>query len=531
MDLEKYKALFVDEAGDHLAEMGHALARLEGAAEAEAAGAIDALFRLAHSIKGMASSLDYEPVASLAHRLEDRLEPLRREGRLPDAALPLLYRVISGLERMVGEVAEGRAPAPAPGLIEELERPLADTADDGGGASAPAGFEAPPLPRSVRVRTETIDRFLVAVGELMQRQARLESLHRAAPFRELAGEFADELAGIERVTWELRRRALDIRTTPVRRVLERLPRVASELARALGKRVELTLQGDEVEVDRAVLDHLDDALLHLVRNAVDHGIEPQRAREAAGKDRIGHMSVSASRTAGRLRLRLEDDGAGLDVEAVRRRAVERGMLPEMAEDLSLERIAELIFEPGMSTRDEVSEISGRGVGLDAVKRSIEGLGGSIRMESAPGSGTAFEIDLPSMVALQRVLVLELRGERVALPLARVESIVDASEGAVERIGREAFWVWKDEPVPLVDLAEHLMPSAGASPPGGSVLLIETRDFRFGLRVDRVAADHEVFVREVPEALAGLPALAGVAILNDGEPVFLLDAGVLVESVA
>ena len=344
---------------------------------------------------------------------------------------------------------------------------------------------------------------------------------------QLPGDFREELDGIERVVRELRRRALEIRTTPVRRVLERLPRVASELARALGKRVEVTLSGDEVEVDRAVLDHLDDPLLHLVRNAVDHGIESPAKRSLAGKDPIGRIELSAARVRGRLKVRLEDDGAGIDIEAVRRRAVERGMPLAVAEDLPDDHVAELLFEAGMSTKDEVSTISGRGVGLDAVKRQIEALGGTLALTSGPGAGTCFEIDLPSMVALQRVIVLEVAGERVALPASRIERVLDQSEGTVEGTGGEAFFVWKDEPMPLLDLASQVMAESQALPERGRVLVLEHQGFRFGLLVDRVAADHEVFVRELPSVLAGRNALAGVAVLNDGQPVFLLEPGALV----
>ena len=334
---------------------------------------------------------------------------------------------------------------------------------------------------------------------------------------------------MERVVRELRRRALDIRTTAVRRVLERLPRVASELARVLGKRVEVRLQGDEVEVDRAVLDHLDDALLHLVRNAVDHGIESPAKRTLAGKDQIASIQISAARLGSRLHLRVEDDGAGIDLECVRRRAVELGMMPEeVAEDLSADRLSELLFEPGMSTKDEVSEISGRGVGLDAVKRQIEALGGTLSLQSEPGRGTAFEIELPSMVALQRVLILEVVGERVAVPVSRVDSVLDVTDGAIEGVAGETFFVWKDEPMPLLDLGRLILGLRGPDSHKGNVIVLETQGFRYGIRVDRVAADHEVFVREVPSVLSNLKPLAGVAVLADGEPVFLLEPAVLVE---
>jgi two-component system chemotaxis sensor kinase CheA len=379
------------------------------------------------------------------------------------------------------------------------------------------------------VRAELVDRFLAGIGELMQRHSRLEALAGRAPAWPEQHALEEELAGMQRAVGQLRRRALDIRTTPARRVLERLPRVASELARSLGKRVSVELFGEEVEVDRAVLDHLDEPLLHLVRNAVDHGIEPPEVRERLRKPPVGTVAIHARRESGRLHLRVEDDGSGLDVDSVRRAAVRRGLLPEaVAEDLTLARAAELLFEPGMSTREQVSEVSGRGVGLDAVKRTLESLGGSVTLESRPGEGTRFEVELPSMVALQRVLIVETRGARLGLATGRIEAVLDVAETEIERAGDEAFFVHKGEPLPLVDLATRI--GFESVPRGvGAVVLVEVRGFRLGLWVERALLECEIFVRPVPAILAGLEPLGGVAILPDGVPVFLLEVGALVEN--
>ncbi|MEX2208600.1 MAG: chemotaxis protein CheW [Myxococcota bacterium] len=363
----------------------------------------------------------------------------------------------------------------------------------------------------------------------MQGHARLEELHRDAPYWQQHGAFGDELDQLARVVRDLRRHALDIRITPVRRVLERLPRVAQDLARELGKHVRVELYGEEAEVDRAVLDHLDDSLLHLVRNAIDHGLETEAERRESGKDPVGTLRMRASRVAGRLQLRLEEDGRGIDVEKVRKRAIERGLLLDMvAEDLPAERILEFIFEPGISTRDSVSDISGRGVGLDAVKRQVEALGGTIAVASEAGKGTSFLLDLPSMVALQRVLVLQVAGERVAVPISSIEAVLSAAEAAVERAGVDAFFKLKDEPLPLVDLGPRLGLSE-ARATGGCVVVLEARGFKLGLLVDRVSDDLEVFVRETPAPLRELASLGGIAILRDGAPVFLLEVGSLVEN--
>ena len=179
----------------------------------------------------------------------------------------------------------------------------------------------------------------------------------------------------------------------------------------------------------------------------------------------------------------------------------------------------------------MSEISGRGVGLDVVKRQIEALGGTITLETHPGEGTSFEIELPLMVALQRVLILEVGGERVALPVNRVESVLDVCDGAIEGVGGEAFFVWNEEPVPLLDLGQRILCGSAPQATGGQVVILETQGFRWGMRVDGVASDPEVFVREVPPVLAHLAPLAGVAILTDGEPVFLIEPAVLVENPA
>ncbi len=535
MDLEKYRRLFVEEATEHLADMSRALVALEQERSAEeTTEAVDTLFRMAHSIKGMAASLDYETVATLAHGLEDWIEPLRN-GAFPSAALGLLYESLAALEAMVAEVAEtGVSPQPRSDLTEHLSRPpQAEGPLPRSPRRAPRAARAvPPLPDSVRVRAASVDRVLASVGEIVQRQARLDALHRCVPFWKDRPEFREELACMDDSVRELRRRALDMRTTPVRRILERLPRVAGELARELGKRVRVDLAGDEIEVDRAVLDHLDGPLLHLVRNAVDHGIETPEARRAAGKPEIGVISVRAEGSGGRVRVCLSDDGGGIDAEAVRREAVERGLLLDaVAEDLPLERVCELIFEPGMTTSDEVTEVSGRGVGMDAVKRTIEGLGGTLSVQTEPGVGTTFAMDLPSMVALQRVLVLGTGDQYVALPVSQVECVVAADEGSIEGVGDEAFFVWRDEPLPLLDLPRRFGFECGDSVKGGSVVVVEARGFRLGLRVDRAIEDLEVFVREVPEALTHLKSLGGVAILPDGVPVFLLEVGALVEEAA
>jgi two-component system chemotaxis sensor kinase CheA len=528
LDLAKYRTLFVQEAGDHLVEMGRAVVGLEGGAGgAQTPEAVDLLFRLAHSIKGMAASLEYDSIAALAHALEDCMEPLRSGGGIDPVVLQLAGLAIRALEEMVGHVeASGESPPARGQLVEWLRDPA--SAQLTRAAVAEPARNSPS--RAVRVRTELIDRFLASIGELLQRRGRLEELHRFAPAWEGRHALSEELDRMEHVVRELRRRALDIRTTSVRRLTERLPIVVSDLARALGKRARFEASGDEVEVDRAILDQLDDPLLHLVRNALDHGIELPDERVDRGKDPVGTLRLRAWLEAGRLRLLLADDGKGIDVESLRRKAVERGLLMEMvAEDLPPERVFDFVFEPGISTASAVTDISGRGVGMDAVKRAVEALGGTIKLESAPGVGTSIELDLPSMVALQRVLLVQVGGERVALPVAPLEAVLGAEEARVERVeGVDAFFLYKEEPLPLLDLGQQIGLPHVDSALSGNVLVLEVRGFKLGLHVQRAIGNLEVYVRDVPPPLDEVAVLAGVAILPDGAPVFLLELGVVVE---
>jgi two-component system chemotaxis sensor kinase CheA len=515
VDLAKYRAIFVEEAAENFAEMSRALLALE---KNPACGdSIDTVFRMAHSVKGMAASLDYSGIAELAHRLEDRMHAIRDRGHLlPGDEIGLLFRGLEALEGMVETVKQGAMPPAADvALVVALRAAPAEPAT-GPMAQQPAGATpeprttptavgnaAAPGPQStVRVQSGVLDRFLSTVGEVILCTSQVRTAATAG-FAE-GGRFDEGLDRMERVVGELQRRALDLRTTPLLRIVEPLPRVAREVARRSGKQIDVEMTGAELELDRSILDRLSDPLLHLVRNAVDHGIEIPSERVAHGKREVGLISIDAKRDKGHVSIEVRDDGAGIDLERLRARAVESGFLHrDLADDLTGAQIAALVFQPGLSTAASVTEISGRGVGMDAVRTTVEALGGTVEIETQRGVGTLTRLRVPVTAAVQRVLLVSVGGETVALPIAKIERIIELPESAIEHSGSDAFATLDDELVPVLDLTE-------------------VRGDRVALGAARIEGQQQIYVKPVPELLSGIKALAGFTILGDGRPVFLLD---------
>lgn len=388
-------------------------------------------------------------------------------------------------------------------------------------ASPPASPAAVALSPTVRVRTDTLDRFLSAVGEVILSSSQLRTgVARYASDPEVADGFDQ----VDRRVAELQRRVLELRTAPLVRVTDTLPRTARQIAEKLGKRVEVEIVGAELELDRSILDRLGEPLLHLVRNAVDHGIESSEARRAAGKPETGVIRVEARRQKDSIEIDVSDDGKGLDLASVCRRAIEAGLIhPDLVDDLPIEEIAAFVFHPGLSTAHAITDVSGRGVGMDAVKATVESLGGGVALRSEVGVGTTTTLVVPIAAAVQRVLLVGIGEERVAIPIGKVERILEVPTEAIEEAAGEAFALVDDEPLPVFDLAKALRIEGVADDPTSVPLVLsEIRGERVALRVARFAGQQEFYVKPVPELLAKVRILSGLTVLDDGSPVFLLD---------
>jgi len=364
-------------------------------------------------------------------------------------------------------------------------------------------------------------------GELLLATARLRELGRAMPE---AGRRAHE-EGVDRlqaIAKDLHGRVMSARMTPLTGLSDRLPRAARDLARRTGKQVEVVVSGSEIEVDRALLDEISDPILHLLRNAVDHGIETAVERIAAGKRPTGRIEVSARRERDRVILEVSDDGRGMDPDSLRRSAVARGAIgAEEAAALPDPEALLLACLPGVSTAGQVTDVSGRGVGMDAVKRSVESLSGTLAIESHRSAGTRFTLRLPLTVAMQPVLLVRVGQEVVAIPVSKVHGASQASVDALDRAGGAPQLAFGGGHVPVHDLGVLLGTGPAADGRRRSIVITDGETGRVGLAVDQLLGQEEAVLKPLHGPLSLVPGLSAVTVLGNGRPVFVLDVPRLV----
>jgi two-component system sensor histidine kinase and response regulator WspE len=568
---QRLRALFATEVDDKCHAMERVLLQLEQSPER--LELIAALMRAAHSVKGAARAVRNEDAVRLAHALEDRLSAAQKRAVALDAGLlDLALRAVDRLRRLGRDDSEEARQA-ASDLCTELMAvpsdppPMPATAV---GAAAPTYIDVEETDPILRVRASHIGRLIALAGTGMvenrrlrpfgERQQRLrrdlgaasrllDELHHelGAPGPQttvggqLAGlrtqlsesrlainEWLDEFGAYERESADLTERlyhnASQTRLRPFADIAEAYPRMVRDLSRQLGKRARAVLSGEQLAVDRDVLERLDAPLNHLLRNAIDHGIEEPALRRAAGKPEEGVLTIAASYRAGMLAIDVSDDGAGIDYQRVRARLVaERGLDPAQAAALDEEALAESLFAAGFSTRDQVSEISGRGVGLDVVRQMLKQLEGSVRMHSTAGAGTRFSLLVPISRAVTRAVAVGVAGETYAFPLLRIERLVRAAPGQVHRREGMQYLSLDGLNVGLVPLAELLgLGTTRAREDGTDIVVIAQDGRRAGFAVDSVLGEFDLATRPLDARLGRVADLAALALMPDGEPVVLLD---------
>jgi two-component system chemotaxis sensor kinase CheA len=369
---------------------------------------------------------------------------------------------------------------------------------------------------SIRVRSDRLDKLVNLVGEMVTVQARLSQFasHRIdADLMAIAEE-------VERLTWDLRDQVLNIRMLPIGGTFTRFKRMVRDLGAELDKDVMLLTEGGETELDKTVIDQLNDPLVHLVRNSIGHGIEAPDVRVAIGKPRKGRITLSAKHSGANVVLTIADDGAGLDAERIRAKAIEKGLVSAQAE-LSERDIFNLIFEPGFSTAAEVSNVSGRGVGMDVVRQAVDALRGSIEARSEAGQGTTFIVKLPLTLAIIDGLLIDISAENYILPLSAVEECIELTrEDAEQTHGRNLIKV-RGEIVPYVRLRDEFRIN-GSCPDVEQIVIVNLEGSRVGFVVDHVVGEHQTVIKNLGRMYQDADGVSGATILGDGRVALILD---------
>jgi two-component system chemotaxis sensor kinase CheA len=381
---------------------------------------------------------------------------------------------------------------------------------------------------TIRVATGKVDKLIDLVGELIISQSMASQVLAAFQPSDL-GRLQETFAEVERYTRELQERLMRVRMLPIGNAFSRFPRLIRDLAAATGKQAGLRIEGEETELDKSVVERMADPLTHLVRNAIDHGIESPEERVAAGKPPVGTIGLKARHQGGSVVLEVSDDGRGLDRDRILAKARVKGLAAE-GENPADEQIFSYIFEPGFSTAATVSDISGRGVGLDVVKKSVDGLNGAIGIQSEPGRGVIFRIQLPLTLAILDGLLLRVGGQRFVLPLASImESIAPRKEQLRQVGGSGEVIVLRGEPLPLVRLNRlfQIEPEEGSAA-GGLAVIVEHRGKRIALLVDELLGQQQVVIKSLETNFRKVDGAAGATILGDGQPALILDVAAITE---
>ena len=527
---EEILLAFLEESRENLDQLDRDLVDLE--TRGGDADLLARVFRVVHTLKGTCGFLGLKRLEALAHAGEDLLGAMRA-GDVATTAdgisallalVDVVRQVLDHLEVSSHEPDDDHGP-----LVARLraELPPADTPAASAAAAGPAAAAQLELAHSaegsVRVDVAVLDELMNLVGELVLATSRIGELAEDADHSALGASYR-ELRGVAGV---LRDTVMVARMQPVGTVTGKFHRIARDLASALGKQVVVRLEGEEVGVDKAVNEALKDPLLHLVRNALDHGIESPAERLAAGKQEAGLLRIRAFHEGGRVHLDVSDDGRGVDTATLVRRAVAAGVLvPERAAGLSQSEALDLMFHAGLSTSDEITSTSGRGVGMDVVRTSLEQVGGSIDVASEPGRGVRFRLNVPLTLAIMPVLVTWVGGGRYVVPQVNLLEVVqvdgDQLREQVDEVQGARLLRLRGRLLPLVDLAAHLGVLGRREEPGLVVVVVQADGRQLGLVVDAVGATFDAVIKPLPGLLRGIPVYAGTTLLGDGAPALILD---------
>ena len=414
------------------------------------------------------------------------------------------------------------APAAAPAAAVPAAKPAAKK-EKGKPAAAPAKKQH--QSQSVRVDIEKLDTLMNLMGELVINKVRLEQIgqtHRLA-------DLMETLEQMDRVTGDLQNIVMKVRMVPVSAVFNRFPRMVRDVSKELGKEINLTIEGEETELDRTVIDEIGDPIMHLLRNSLDHGVESPDKREAKGKPRTGEVGLIARHEGNNVVIMITDDGAGIDADKIRKKAVEKGMISqEEAERLDDADAVRLIFLPGFSTAEKITDISGRGVGMDVVRSKIEALSGHVDVETHIDEGSVFKIKLPLTLAIIQAMLVRVQEEMYAIPLTSIDSTINIEPSDIQTVQNKEVIVLRGEIIPIIRMEEALQVPHTKDSDEHFVVVVHAGEAKAGIVVDNLIGQQEIVIKTLGNLFAGLKLFGGATVLGDGRVALILDVATMIQ---
>jgi two-component system chemotaxis sensor kinase CheA len=533
VDYHELFQLYMVEAEECLASLEEGLVNLEQRPEDHEL--IAEIFRAAHTLKGNSSSLGFQSLAQFSHEVEEFLHRFRNGEQHPDGELiSLLLRAVDVMNRWLPSLEVG-IEHPMTGEQLEVHAELLRFGKSSAAATIPAAGDAPDesddktsaLPaakRTMRVEARRMDALLDLVGEISIAAERVRRHVELIP-EALRRDALDTVEDQDRLLRDLYDNVMRSRMVPVGPTFRRHLRTVRDLARATGKQVQLVLEGEETEVDMSVVEALSDPLVHMIRNAIDHGIELPETRVAAGKSAIGTITLRASHDRGEIVLRIADDGAGMQRDRIRALAAKAGLQPETMSDREL---VDLVFRPGFSTADAVTGTSGRGVGMDVVRRNIEKVRGQIVIETTEGKGTVVSVRLPLTLAVIPGFGVRVGGEAFVIPMSAVEECLEQAPPDTSQA--TGVLHVRGDAIPYVRL-RHFFGFEKRVETREIVVVVLHQDRRAGLVVDEIYGESQTVIKPLGPLLRGMPGVTGTAVLGSGAVAMVLDPGAVIRTIS
>lgn len=521
-DLEKYKDSFLSEAKEHIEAMNNFLLKLEKSpAELEL---VSKIFRETHTLKSMAATMNYDKTVQLCHAIEDVLDAIRNKKIEIEKCVDILFQSFDHLESNLKEISEGKEELNTKMLVEKLKN-LTEFTGDEPEVTKPESTvteESGVVEKitSIEVKVERLDLLMNLAEELLITKMRLDRIKETLQNAELSAA-VDNLG---RLIADVQYNVMQARMVPIGFVFNRFPRMVRDLAKLQKKEVNLQMQGGDIELDRAVVDEIGESIVHLLRNAVDHGIETPEERDKSDKPAQGTIKLTATRTKDFAIIEVFDDGSGLDIGQIKESALKRGILSPEA---TKEEVIDLVFS-GVSTTKEVTEVSGRGFGLNIVKEKIESLGGAIQVESDVGEGTKFVIKIPLTLAIIKTLFVEVGGRIYAIPLANIERLVSVSKEEIKGMLSYEAIVLNEENIPITRL-NVLFGTRSLAFDRQPIVIVRKEEEMLGLAVDSLMTTQEIVLKPLNRLVRENKYFAGFTIIGSGEVVLILDVANLILS--